>query len=57
MKPGAKWQLFVPPELAYGENPKPGIPGGSLLIFDVDLLSVKSSGAAATPSKPAPKSK
>lgn len=57
MKPGAKWQLFVPPDLAYGENPKPGIPGGSLLIFDVDLLSVKSSGAAATPSKPAPKSK
>ena len=57
MKPGAKWQLFVPPDLAYGENPKPGIPGGSLLIFDVDLLSVKSSGAAAVPSgsRPAPK--
>jgi FKBP-type peptidyl-prolyl cis-trans isomerase FklB len=50
MKPGSKWQLFVPPELAYGTNPKPGIPGGSLLIFDVELLSVKSSGApAATP--------
>jgi FKBP-type peptidyl-prolyl cis-trans isomerase FklB len=62
MKPGAKWQLFVPPELAYGVSPKPGIPGGSLLIFDVELLSVKSSGAPATPSeqsgaKPAPKSK
>jgi FKBP-type peptidyl-prolyl cis-trans isomerase FklB len=45
MKPGAKWQLFVPPELAYGANPKPGIPGGSLLIFDVELVSVKPSGA------------
>jgi FKBP-type peptidyl-prolyl cis-trans isomerase len=60
MKPGAKWQLFVPPGLAYGENPKPGIPGGSLLIFDVELLSVKSSGPAAAPapagSQPAPKS-
>src|SRR5712664_2755831 len=44
MKPGAKWQLFVPPELAYGASPKPGIPGGSLLIFDVELLSVKASG-------------
>jgi FKBP-type peptidyl-prolyl cis-trans isomerase FklB len=41
MKPGAKWQLFVPPELAYGNSPKPGIPGGSLLIFDVELVSVK----------------
>jgi len=47
MKPGAKWQLFVPPELAYGATPKPGIPGGSLLIFDVELVSVKSSGAQA----------
>ena len=28
MKPGAKWQLFVPPELAYGASPEPGIPGG-----------------------------
>jgi FKBP-type peptidyl-prolyl cis-trans isomerase len=61
MKPGAKWQLFVPPELAYGANPKPGIPGGSLLIFDVELLNVKSNGAPAAPpghpdTKPAPKS-
>jgi FKBP-type peptidyl-prolyl cis-trans isomerase len=57
MKPGAKWQLFVPPELAYGASPKPGIPGGSLLVFDVELMSVKSSGAPALPdTKPAPKS-
>ena len=45
MKPGAKWQLFIPAELAYGNNPRPGIPAGSLLIFDVDLLSVKPSAA------------
>jgi len=60
MKPGAKWQLFVPPELAYGVSPKPGIPGGSLLIFEVELLSVKSSGAPAAPpaqSDTKPKSK
>jgi FKBP-type peptidyl-prolyl cis-trans isomerase len=62
MKPGAKWQLFVPPELAYGANPKPGIPGGSLLMFDVELVSVKSSGAPGAPpapsdTKPAPTSK
>ncbi len=50
MKPGAKWKLFIPPELAYDSNPRPGIPGGSLLIFDVELLSAKSS--AAPPSAP-----
>ena len=62
MKPGAKWQLFVPPELAYGAGPKPGIPGNSLLIFDVDLVSVESQAAepgtvpAHPDVKPAPKS-
>ncbi|HME39728.1 MAG TPA: FKBP-type peptidyl-prolyl cis-trans isomerase [Steroidobacteraceae bacterium] len=47
MKPGAKWQLFVPPDLAYGATARPGIPAGSMLIFDVELLSVKSSAAPA----------
>lgn len=42
MKPGAKWRLYVPPELGYRNVSRPGIPGGSLLIFDIDLLSVKS---------------
>ena len=55
MKPGAKWQLFVPPELAYGaQRPGAGIPGGSLLIFEVQLLSVKPSGAPAAPAAPGP---
>ncbi|MDP9011054.1 MAG: FKBP-type peptidyl-prolyl cis-trans isomerase, partial [Pseudomonadota bacterium] len=49
MKPGAKWQLFVPPELAYDASPRPGIPAGSLLTFDVELISVKSSDPAAAP--------
>jgi FKBP-type peptidyl-prolyl cis-trans isomerase len=57
MKPGAKWQLFVPPELGYGASPKPGIPGGSLLIFDVELLSVKPAAPPQSDIKPAPKSK
>ena len=57
MKPGAKWQLFVPPELAYGASPKPGIPGGSLLIFDVELLSAKSTNAPAAPDNPTPTQK
>jgi len=54
MKPGAKWRLFVPPELAYRNAPRPGIPGGSLLIFDLELLSVKPSAAPAAPAAPAP---
>jgi FKBP-type peptidyl-prolyl cis-trans isomerase len=59
MKPGAKWQLFVPPDLAYGPSPRPGIPGGSLLIFDVELVSVKSTAAAApaAPQKAKPAAK
>lgn len=49
MKPGAKWQLFIPPELAYDTNPRPGIPAGSLLIFDVELIGAKPPAASATP--------
>jgi FKBP-type peptidyl-prolyl cis-trans isomerase FklB len=43
MKPGAKWQLFVAPELAYGDSGQGKIQPGSLLIFDVELLSVAAS--------------
>lgn len=41
MKTGAKWQLFIPADLAYGDNP-PGteIPPGSTLVFDVELVSI-----------------
>jgi FKBP-type peptidyl-prolyl cis-trans isomerase FklB len=41
MKPGAKWQLFVPPELGYGANSPPGIPPGAVLIYDLELLQVE----------------
>ena len=41
MKPGAKWRIFIPPQLAYDMNSPPPIPPGSMLIFDVDLLSVQ----------------
>jgi len=59
MKPGAKWQIFVPPELGYGAAPQRGIPGGSLLIFEVELLSVKENSLPAAPpgtpgARPAP---
>jgi len=41
MKPGAKWQLFIPPQLAYDLRSAPPIPPGSALIFEVELVSVK----------------
>jgi len=47
MKPGAKWQLWIPAELGYGNSPRPGIPAGSVLAFDVELVS-------AVPAPPAP---
>ncbi len=42
MSVGSKWLLYVPSELAYGENPRPGGPiePNSALIFEVELLSI-----------------
>ena len=44
MKEGAKWQLFVPSELGYGERGagSAGIPPNSVLLFEVELISVQS---------------
>jgi FKBP-type peptidyl-prolyl cis-trans isomerase len=55
MKPGAKWQLFIPPELAYGTRAQAKIPANSLLIFEVNLLSAESASAPpkAPPGTPA----
>jgi FKBP-type peptidyl-prolyl cis-trans isomerase len=52
MKPGAKYQLFVPPQLAYDLRARPGIPPGSMLIFDVELLGIKAPQSSATPASP-----
>ena len=42
MKAGAKWQLFIPADLAYGERGSPPKIGpNSALLFDVELLSFK----------------
>jgi FKBP-type peptidyl-prolyl cis-trans isomerase len=48
MNKGGKIKLYVPPQLAYGDDGRPGIPPGSTLIFDVELLDIKPAGAAPT---------
>ena len=41
MKPGAKWRVFIPSNLAYGPQGAGGVIGpNATLIFDVELLSV-----------------
>ncbi|HVX85467.1 MAG TPA: FKBP-type peptidyl-prolyl cis-trans isomerase [Phycisphaerae bacterium] len=42
MHEGDKWTLYIPAKLAYGEDsPTPAIPPNSVLVFDVELVSVK----------------
>lgn len=40
MKPGAKWTLYVPPDLAYKDQQRGPIPPNSVLIFEVELIGV-----------------
>jgi FKBP-type peptidyl-prolyl cis-trans isomerase FklB len=41
MNAGSKWKLFVPSDLAYGPQGRPGIAPNAVLIFEVELLSVQ----------------
>jgi len=41
MPVGSKYKVFVPYQLAYGLTDIPGIPGGSLLVFEIELLGIK----------------
>ncbi len=42
MEEGAKWQLFIPPNLAYGERGAGGLIGpGATLVFEIELISVQ----------------
>jgi FKBP-type peptidyl-prolyl cis-trans isomerase FklB len=46
MKEGSKWELFIPPGLAYGERGAGNVIGpDQTLIFEVELLSIKEKAA------------
>ena len=45
MKEGAQYKLAIPAKLAYGPQGRPGIPANSTLLFDVELMEVKSQPA------------
>ena len=41
MRVGDKWQLFIPPDLAYGSNPPgPPIEPNHLLVFEIELIEI-----------------
>ena len=40
MKKGAKYKFYIHPDLAYGEQGRPGIPPNALLTFEVELLDI-----------------
>ncbi|MCQ2028408.1 FKBP-type peptidyl-prolyl cis-trans isomerase [Stutzerimonas zhaodongensis] len=48
MHVGEKYKLYIPSELAYGEqSPSPLIPANSVLVFDLELLGIKGDEAEA----------
>ena len=44
---GGKIRLYIPPDLAFGDEPHQGIPPASTLVFDVEITDIK-------PTPPAP---
>ena len=44
MKTGATYKFYIPFQLGYGEYDYMSIPGGSALIFEVELFEVKKGG-------------
>jgi FKBP-type peptidyl-prolyl cis-trans isomerase FklB len=46
MHVGEKYKLYIPSELAYGEqSPTPAIPANSVLVFDLELIAIKDTAA------------
>ena len=52
MAEGDKFKLYIPAELAYGENAPPSIGPNQILVFDVELVEVVAAAAAPATFKP-----
>ena len=37
---GDKWEVYIPASMGYGKFSQPGIPGGSTLVFEIELLGI-----------------
>lgn len=37
---GDRWEVYIPAEMGYGKFSQPGIPAGSTLVFDIELLGI-----------------
>lgn len=37
---GDKWEIYIPSEMGYGKFSQPGIPAGSTLIFEIELIAI-----------------
>lgn len=37
---GDRWEVYIPAEKGYGKFSQPDIPGGSTLIFDIELIAI-----------------
>ena len=40
MRAGERREVYIPAEQGYGRLNQPGIPGGSTLVFDIELIGV-----------------
>jgi peptidylprolyl isomerase len=41
MPAGAKWEVALPPDRAYGADPRTGLPPNAAVVFEIKLVSVK----------------
>ena len=37
---GDGWEVYIPAEMGYGKFSQPGIPAGSTLIFEIELIGI-----------------
>jgi len=55
MKVGSKWELYLPPNLAYGDRGfQPSIEPGSALIFELELVGTETPAPPPPPQPPQP---